>query len=103
MSHEKAYALSLLACVLYSFGLLLFRWVHNYMESLHFPASFVKRIAYGRYQYEQKSAWPRILRDVACCLFCMAVGFVPTLNLLIAVVATTVLLIGCLQLLTEGL
>lgn len=36
MSYEKVYALSLLACVLYAFGLLMFRWVYNYMDSKNY-------------------------------------------------------------------
>lgn len=103
MSQEKVYALSLLACLLFAFGLLMFRWMHNYMDSLHFPASFAHRIAYGRYQYAKQKAWLRILRDVMCCLFCMAVGFVPILNVAIAVSATIGVMWLCIFQLTEGL
>ena len=103
MSQEKVYALSLLACVLYSFGLLMFRWVYNYMDSLHFPASFTERIAYGRYQYAKQKAWLRILRDVMCCVFCMLVGLLPWVNVAVAVTSTIGLMWLCIFQLTEGL
>lgn len=103
MSYEKVYALSLLACVLYSFGLLMFRWVYNYTDTENYYESFFRRIAYGRYQHHAKKPWPRLALDIGCCLFCMAVGFVPVLNIAVAVVATIAILVICLSELTSGL
>lgn len=104
LSYEQVYGLSVIACVFYAWLIFIGRMVYAWWTTSGMTnLTTLERAAYVGCRSDLRSVRPasRLALWVACTVFLSALGFVPVLNVIVALVGTVALFVLCVALLLD--
>jgi hypothetical protein len=103
LSYEQVYGLSVLACVFYAWLIFIGRMVYTWWTTSGMRnLTTVERLAYvGAGDLSEMRPSRRLALWLACTMFLTIVGFVPVLNVIVALVGTVAMFVLCVALLLD--
>jgi len=104
LTFAQIHHIALIACIFYAIGALLLQWLLRYSASLDlgYRVEVVNRIAFGGWHStQQNNPYHVLAADTLAAVLLSLSGFIPFVNIVVALAFTVVMLHQCVKQLTQ--